>query len=134
MFSGDLGGIPVLTVHADGDGLVTPDNERAYAEVVTHAGHGELLRQLFLHRAGHCTMTLAEALTALEVLIRRLETGAWPELDPHSLNAAAAELGASTAVLQTGEPAEAGFFDFEPLPFLAGTTGATWPVSLSRHP
>ncbi|MEJ7696668.1 MAG: hypothetical protein WKF78_08675 [Candidatus Limnocylindrales bacterium] len=38
IFSGDLDGLPVLTMHTDGDGLVTPDNQHAYADVVRAAG------------------------------------------------------------------------------------------------
>ncbi|CAN5599778.1 alpha/beta hydrolase [soil metagenome] len=119
IFSGDLGGVPVLTVHTDGDGLVTPDNERAYAEVVAHAGHQDHLRQLYVHRAGHCTMTVAEILAALDVLIERIEAGRWPDHDPGTMNAAAGRLGTELNVLQSDQrqPMEAGFFDFEPPAF-----------------
>jgi hypothetical protein len=116
-FNGDLGGIPVLTVHTDGDGLVTPDNERAYADIVHHAGQAHLLRQLYVHRGGHCTFTPAEVLTALRLLIERIETGSWPDLDPRTLNDAADRLGAESNTLESGEVMEAGFFHFEPEPF-----------------
>ncbi len=116
-FNGDLGGIPVLTVHTDGDGLVTPDNERAYADIVHHAGQAHLLRQLYVHRGGHCTFTPAEVLTALRLLIERIETGSWPDLDPRTLNDAAARLGAESNTLESGEATDSGFFQFEPAPF-----------------
>lgn len=117
VFSGELCGVPVLTVHTDGDGLVTVDNAGAYAEVVAHAGQSELLRQLYVHRAGHCTTTLAELRTALDVVIERLESGRWPDHDPATLNAAAGRLGPASNTLASGEPAEPGFFDFTPAPF-----------------
>jgi len=117
VFSGDLGGVPVLTVHTDGDGLVTPDNERAYAEVVRHAGQEELLRQLYVHRAGHCTMTFAEVRIALDVLVERIESGRWPEHGPDALNSAADLLGPEGKELKSGGVAEASFFEFEPRPF-----------------
>jgi pimeloyl-ACP methyl ester carboxylesterase len=118
VLNGDLGGVPVLTVHTDGDGLVTPENERAYAEIVDHAGNSDLLRQLYVHRGGHCTMTFAEIRTALQVLIERIETGAWPKLDPDTLNQAARELGTESSALAIGAgTAEPQFFNFDPLPY-----------------
>jgi len=117
VLSGDLGGVPVLTLHTDGDGLVTPDHQQAYADVVNAAGQQDLLRQLFIHRAGHCTMTLAEVVTALDALIERIEGGSWPHLGPRTLNDATRGQGAQSNVLVSGRPAEARFFDFDPPPF-----------------
>ena len=117
VLSGDLGGVPVMTVHTDGDGLVTPDHQHAYADVVGAAGQGEQLRQLFIHRAGHCTMTFAEVVTALEALIERIESGAWPHLDAEALNDASGSRGANANVLVSGQPAAARFFEFKPPPF-----------------
>ncbi|MCA1692742.1 MAG: hypothetical protein LC733_11295 [Actinobacteria bacterium] len=117
VFNGDLNGVPVLTVHTDGDGLVTPDHERAYADVVTHAGHQDHLRQLYVHRGGHCTFTFAEVLTAVDVLIERIQGGAWPDLDPQSLNEAAQRWGAEENVLVGGEATQPQFFPFGPWPF-----------------
>lgn len=120
VFSGDLGGVPVLTVHTDGDGIVTPEHERAYAEVVTHAGDQDLLRQLFVHRGGHCTFTIGEILTALEALLERIESGSWPRLDPETMNAAALRSGAGGAEADSpvsGVPVPPGFLAFAPQPF-----------------
>ena len=87
--------VPVLTLHTTGDGLVVPPNESAYATVVSAAGKSDLLRQAFVHRAGHCAFSPAEIVAALQVLLRRLDTGAWDDaaLQPDSLNAAAAAGG-----------------------------------------
>lgn len=117
VFNGDLGGIPVLTAHTDGDGLVTPDQEHAFAEVVEYAGQKDLLRQLYIHRGGHCTFTAAETLTALDVLVQRTITGTWPDLQPEVLNEAARRRGVEANSLAPGEPAEPAFFDFNPPPF-----------------
>lgn len=117
VFSGDLGGVPVLTIHTDGDGLVTPDNMRAYAEVVAWAGQSDLLRQLYIHRGGHCTFTAAETLTALRALVSRVETGSWPPLDPDTLNADATELQPRLLALPDDRIADPAFFAFEPRPF-----------------
>lgn len=118
VFNGQLGGVPVLTVHSDGDGLVTPDNERAYGDVIAWAGQQEHLRQLYIHRGGHCTFTIAETLTALDALMSRIETGSWPALDVPTLNAAASAIGPELNVLSSGEAVAPAFFDYVPAEFL----------------
>src|SRR5690348_15274540 len=52
--------VPVLTMHTTGDGLVVPENEQAYASAVKRAHKSALLRQVYVHRAGHCAFTPAE--------------------------------------------------------------------------
>jgi hypothetical protein len=69
------------------------------------------LRQAFVHRAGHCTFTPAETISAFQALLTRLDTGKW-KTDPAALDAAAAALGPTLNV------APPSFFDFEPTPFL----------------
>lgn len=117
VFDGDLGGTPVLTMHTEGDGLVTPDHEHAYADVVAHAGNADLLRQLFVHRGGHCTFTFAELAVALDALIARIEGGTWPDLAPGSLNDAAWSMGSAANVLSSGTPGPPAFAPFDPSPF-----------------
>jgi len=92
IFNGDID-FPVLTMHTTGDGLVSNQNENAYADVVREAGNNRLLRETFVHRAGHCTFTPAETVTALMNLLERLDSGIWPDLTPSTLNAEAAALG-----------------------------------------
>jgi pimeloyl-ACP methyl ester carboxylesterase len=103
--------VPVLTMHTTGDGLVVPENEQAYRSVVDRAGNGRLLRQIFVARAGHCTFTPAETITALDVLLNRLDTGHWNVPDPAALNADATALG----LLNVAPP---GFTSFRPTPYL----------------
>jgi len=95
-FSGTLT-VPVLAIHTTGDGLVIPPNESAYASVVAAAGKSDMLRQVFVHRAGHCAFTPGETVAALGVLLHRLDTGRWDiaSLTPAALNAAAEAQGAS---------------------------------------
>lgn len=95
-FDGNLA-VPVLSMHTDGDGLVVPQDETAYADVVRAAGKQDLLRQLFVHRAGHCAFSAAETIMAIEAMIARLETGKWggPALAPGTLNDGALSLGDS---------------------------------------
>jgi hypothetical protein len=95
-FDGNLK-VPVLSVHTTGDGLVIPQNEQAYADVVRAAHRDSLLRQLFVHRAGHCAFTTAEIVAALHILVRRIDTGRWDDaaLEPAPLNAQATLQGAA---------------------------------------
>jgi pimeloyl-ACP methyl ester carboxylesterase len=114
--------IPVLTMHTTGDGLVVPENEQAYRVVVHHGGNTSLLRQIFVHRAGHCAFTPAETITAARVLLHRLDTGSWTghALQPGSLNARATALGPRFNIFAVGgklfhtAPA---FIHFSPLPY-----------------
>ena len=110
--------IPVLTMHTTGDGLVIPPNESAYADAVGAAGDSGMLRQVFVHRAGHCTFTPAETIAAVQVLLKRLDTGRWDEaaLKPAALNATAKAQDESLNAF-FGAAAPPAFIDFQPAPF-----------------
>jgi pimeloyl-ACP methyl ester carboxylesterase len=113
--------IPVLTLHTTGDGLVPVEDERAYRKVVGEAGDLAMLRQTFVHRAGHCAFTPAETITALQTLDQRLITGIWKNLSVSDLNNEAAFLGAEFNVFEINNtlvPTPPAFLQFEPLPFL----------------
>jgi pimeloyl-ACP methyl ester carboxylesterase len=113
--------VPVLTLHTTGDGLVPVENERAYSAVVHQANANALLRETFVHRAGHCSFTPAEMITALQALDLRLTTGKWKDLTVSDLNNDAAFLGPGFNVMDVNgslvftAPA---FLKFEPLQFL----------------
>ena len=111
-FDGNLN-MPVLSMHTTGDGLVVNEDEQAYASVVSSAGDNSLLRQVFVHRAGHCAFTPAETLTAFQTLIHRLNTGRWGDSTNRNLmNQEATALGST---YNTVPPA---FVTFEPTVFL----------------
>jgi pimeloyl-ACP methyl ester carboxylesterase len=111
-FNGDLH-FPVLTMHTTGDGLVVNQDEQAYKSVVNARGDANLLRQIFVDRAGHCAFTPAETVTAFNTLINRLNTGEWSNsTDPSLLNQEAAALG------PTLNTAPSAFIHFEPTVFL----------------
>jgi hypothetical protein len=111
VFNGNLDGRPVLTMHTTGDGLVANEDEQAYHSVVQDAKDAQLLRQIFVHRAGHCSFTPAETITAVQTLVRRLDSGHWT-VEPNALNTAATALGAAY------NTAPASFIHFKPAPFL----------------
>jgi hypothetical protein len=121
-FNGELS-MPVLTMHTTGDGLVVPQNEQAYQQVVDRAGDGRLLRQIFVHRAGHCSFTPAETITAAQTLLNRLRTGHWDDvLSPADLNAQAAALGPAYNIFSTGSTPPVAtapaFLRYRPTPYL----------------
>jgi pimeloyl-ACP methyl ester carboxylesterase len=109
-YNGELK-IPVLTMHTTGDGLVEVTDENAYASVVKGAGDSSMLRQVYVHRAGHCTFTPAETISAFQTLIHRVDTGHWGSTAPAAMNAQAAALGA----LNSAPPS---FLNFHPDRFL----------------
>jgi pimeloyl-ACP methyl ester carboxylesterase len=122
VFTGRLP-VPVLTMHTTGDGLVVPENEQAYRGAVDRAGDGAALQQIFVHRAGHCAFTPAETITAVQVLVSRLDTGRWDlsALDPARLNAQAAALGPQYNIFQVGTAIKAAapaFLRYRPAPYL----------------
>jgi pimeloyl-ACP methyl ester carboxylesterase len=119
IFDGDID-VPVLSMHTTGDGLVIVENERAYRHIVRQEGNGRLLRQTFVHRAGHCSFTPAETVTLFGKLFDRLETGRWPDLDANELNTAAAALGPQLNIFSVNGavvPTPPQFIEFEPGPY-----------------
>ena len=114
VFNGRLGGVPVLSMHTTGDPLVVAQQERAYAQTVRAAGNTGLLRQAFVHRAGHCSFTPAERIGALQALLQRVDTGSWGEATtPEQLNAAAEALRPTLQV-----PTPSAFLAYTPGPYL----------------
>ena len=117
VFNGDLQ-IPVLTMHTTGDGLVVNQQENAYRSVVHADGNAKMLRQVFVHRAGHCTFTPGETIAAFQTLIHRIDTGKWQDTtETDTLNAAASALGPALNNVP-GFTAGPAFIDFEPAKFL----------------
>lgn len=121
IFNGDIH-IPVLAMHTKGDGLVSNQNENAYRHTVEQAGNEQFLRQIFVHRAGHCSFSPAEMLSALGSLLKRLDTGRWPDLNPDTLNATAEVFGPTFNITVDAKgkivPAGPSFFRFRPAQFL----------------
>jgi pimeloyl-ACP methyl ester carboxylesterase len=119
-FDGDIK-VPVLTMHTTGDGLVVPENEQAYRSVVDRAGHGDLLRQVFVNRAGHCAFTPAETITAVQTLENRMSTGQWNVPSPAAMNAQAAALGPQYNIFASGSsvvPTAPEFISYTPARYL----------------
>ena len=82
--------VPVVTLHSVGDGGAAPDQERWYAEQARRQGRGELIRQLYVNRGQHCSFSGADEVVALQTVLRRIDTGRWPNTSPARLNEAVA--------------------------------------------
>ena len=122
VYNGDIRQ-PVLTLHTTGDGLVLNQDEQAYASVVRSEGNESLLRQTFVHRAGHCSFTPAETVSAFQTLVNRIDTGRWQDsTNPATMNTAAASLGPGFNVLLSPTeppfPMAPAFLTFMPTSFL----------------
>jgi hypothetical protein len=85
--------VPVVTLHTTGDGGAVPDQENWYADQVRRNGDSRRLRQLYIERGGHCSVSAAEEIVMLRTLFERVESGRWPDTNPHRLNEQVAELG-----------------------------------------
>jgi len=110
--------VPVLTMHTTGDGLVVPENEQAYRSAVDRAGRRSLLRQVFVHRAGHCAFTPAETVAAVQTLENRLATGRWHVPSPAAMNDQAAALGPQLNVFTGGVSTPPAFISYSPARYL----------------
>ncbi len=119
--------LPVLTMHTTGDGLVVNQDEQYYGAVTAAAGNSDMLRQIFVHRAGHCAFTPAETLTAVQELLHRMTTGSWGNVgSPTVLNAEAASLGSQFNIYAVGStiyPTAPAFVAFQPTQFLRPFAG-----------
>ncbi len=112
---------PVLTMHTTGDGLVSVQDEQAYASVASKAKDKPDLKEIFVHRAGHCEFSPAETLTALQSLELRMSTGKWKDLTPTDLNNEATAFGPSFNVIEVNGQVVAAapaFETYKPAKFL----------------
>jgi hypothetical protein len=104
---GDLQ-MPVFSIHTTDDLIVPVEHEEEYADDVLSDGTGNLFRQAFVDRSGHCNFTSAELIAGVKVLEERVTTGRWnaASVNPHRLNqlASSFDLGESAFIqFQPGE-------------------------------
>ena len=69
--------VPELDLHTIGDNLVPVENENYYAQQVSQAGSGALLRQAYTESYGHCNFSVSEQVAGLQALLQRVATGQW---------------------------------------------------------
>jgi pimeloyl-ACP methyl ester carboxylesterase len=107
VFDGKLQ-MPVLTLNGIGDPISAVASQQAYQAAVDAAGKGALLRQVYTASAGHCGFAPGETVAAVQTLVQRLESGAWPATDAASMNRAA----------RAAMPGPARFIEYTPARFL----------------
>src|SRR5690606_8329066 len=111
-FNGEIS-VPVVTLDGIGDQISTVSQQAEYARLVTRAGNADLLRQAFVPTIGHCGFTVAEQVTAAQLLLHRLDTGSWSDRDSvASLNEHATGLDLGAARFVEYQP---DFFNRSPL-------------------
>lgn len=117
-FDGQLR-VPVLTMHTTADGTAIAQNETAYADVVKAAGSQGMLRQVFVHRAGHCAFTPAETIAAIQTVLNRLDKGRWDDaaLRPTVMSSRATAVGASYQHYEAQFAGPPSSVDFSPGPY-----------------
>lgn len=83
-YDADLSGLivlPMLTMHAAGDPVVSPSAQHVYAAVVASAGRSALLVQVRTDESDHSRPSDATVSTALRGLERWLDTGVAPDVE-----------------------------------------------------
>ena len=72
-----------------------------------------------MHRAGHCAFTSDEVIALMQVMLKRLDTGAWDgdALTPAALNASALALGPGLNSIGGLFAADPAFTAFDPGPY-----------------
>jgi hypothetical protein len=88
--------VPAIRIHMLGDNAIPYTLMQGYETLVEENGKGDLYRQVLVNAAGHCEFTAAESTAAVEAIMKRLDTGEWPDISADSLNDMAADLQTDT--------------------------------------
>src|SRR5690242_12361287 len=79
-------------MHEIGDYQVPPSLVQGYEGEVHANSKDDLFRTAFVNADGHCEFNVAESAAAIEIMMRRLDTGKWGSTDPEQLNKLAISL------------------------------------------
>lgn len=97
--------VPELDLHTISDQLVPVQQENRYAARVRAAGSGDLLRQAYVARVGHCNFTPAELVAGVLAIQHRVTTGRWDSVaGPGQLERTALSLGLGGAAYISFRP------------------------------
>lgn len=127
-YTGDTAGRPVLSVKTIGDGADAVALDEAYTRTFEAAGTGNLVRSVFIGRAGHSTQTHAEFVTSFLTLELRLDSGVWPDTSADALNTLAATVSSTG-----GTAEEPNFIDYTPEAALRTWDVTNWNTYLSLY-
>ena len=123
-YTGRVGG-PVLNVKTVGDPADPPAYDTAYTQTLERAGTRDLLRNVYVDRPGHATMTVLEKIAAFQMLMQRMDTGRWPDENglPATLNTLATTIARESSAADLGTPL---FVLFKPAPALRSWDFSNW--------
>ncbi|MGI9627643.1 MAG: hypothetical protein ACR2QM_12460 [Longimicrobiales bacterium] len=85
--------IPLLRLHEVGDFQVPLSLVSGYDDLIEANGKQDLYRTAFVEAPTHCGFNVAEAVSAVETMMVRLDAGEWPETGPEALNRVGEALG-----------------------------------------
>jgi hypothetical protein len=88
--------VPLLRMHEIGDFQVPMALVMGYDRLIEQNGKQDLYRTAFVEAPTHCGFNVAEAATAIETMMQRLDTGDWPATDPAAMNARGVSLDTQT--------------------------------------
>ncbi|WP_246057837.1 hypothetical protein [Arenibacterium halophilum] len=97
--------VPTIRIHMLGDWAIPYSLMQGYQALVEAEGTTDLYRQSLVKGTGHCEFMAAESTVIVETLVKRIESGSWPDTDPEALNAAATALntGSDPRFIEDGE-------------------------------
>lgn len=123
-YTGKIRG-PILNVKTVGDPADPPAFDSAYTQTLERAGTRQLLRNVYIERPGHATMSVLERIAAFQMVMNRLDGGTWPE--ERQMPAALNTLAATIARDWKGSPlGDALFTFFTPVPSLRSWDFSNW--------
>jgi len=106
---------PTLVLFTATDPRASISEFRAYEATVEEAGSASWLRQMGVHRSGHCVFTAIEQITAIALMEEAITTGRWPDTSARAMNDRAGVLTARLGA-GLGEAKFATFPDAPPFP------------------
>jgi pimeloyl-ACP methyl ester carboxylesterase len=109
--------VPVLTMSGVGDQIALVSGQRFYEQIADETRSLHDLRQLYTNSAGHCAFSVAETVTAVQILTERLDTGKWEDTSAAAANAHARALQLGESRFVDLHPAEVA----RPFPVLMST-------------
>jgi hypothetical protein len=96
--------IPLLRLHEVGDQQVPLSLVEGYGGLIQANGKDDLYRLAVVNSPAHCTYTVGETMAAIDIMMRRLDTGRWGGTEPEQLNVVAKSLHDSGGRFTAIEP------------------------------
>lgn len=89
--------IPVFRLHMVGDYQVPYSLVQGYMDALAANDKTDIAKIAFVRSTGHCNFSTAESAAAVHIMLNRIDTGEWPDMDSVTLNAIADSFDTGTA-------------------------------------